>query len=138
MKTSVALRRFLDNLSRPSYFVLGVAPFAIALGLLLPQASETLRGLGHAGLGLISLPSIPVVISSVTLGAEQLARSARRRSSFNRRLWVALIATLLGAAVIGFACALAQQPGVLTDEAQVMVGTFIDEKSDPIYVNLNQ
>ncbi|MBM5801810.1 MAG: dicarboxylate/amino acid:cation symporter [Cyanobacteria bacterium K_DeepCast_35m_m2_023] len=45
---------------------------------------------------------------------------------------------MLGAAVIGFACALAQQPGVLTDEAQVMVGTFIDEKSDPIYVNLNQ
>ena len=138
MKTSVALRRFLDNLSRPSYFVLGVAPFAIALGLLLPQASETLRGLGNAGIGLISLPSIPVVISSVTLGAEQLARSARGRSSFNRRLWVALIATLLGAAVIGFVCALAQQPGVLTDEAQVMVGTFIDEKSDPIYVNLNQ
>lgn len=138
MKTTVALRRFLENLSRPSYFVLGVAPFAIALGLLLPQASETLRGFGNAGLGLISLPSIPVVISSVTLGAEQLARSARRRSSFNRRLWIALIATLLGAALIGFVCALAQQPGVLTDEAQVMVGTFIDEKSDPIYVNLNQ
>ena len=138
MKTTLMLRRFLENSSRPSYFVLGIAPFAIALGVLLPQASTTFRHLGLAGLGVISLPAIPVVISSVTLGAEQLARSARRHSRFNRRLWIALIATCLGAALIAFLCALAQQPGVLTPEAQVMVGTFIEEKSDPIYINLNQ
>ena len=138
MSKVMTFRRFLENLSRPSYFVLGVAPFAIALGLLLPKASATLQSLGLAGLGLISLPAIPVVISSVTLGAEQLARSARQHSRFNRRLWIALITTCLGASLIAFFCALAQQPGVLTPEAQVMVGTFIEEKSDPIYVNLNQ
>jgi Na+/H+-dicarboxylate symporter len=138
MMQARSVQRFLESLSRPSYFVLGVAPFAIALGLLLPQASSTFQSLGNAGLGIISLPALPVVISSVTLGSEQLARSARVRSSFNRRLWIALVCTCLGAAVIALFCALAQQPGVLTPEAQVMVGTFIEEKSDPIYVNLNQ
>jgi len=138
MTTTQQFRRLLEDLSRPSYFVLGVAPVAIVLGLLLPQASRTFQHLGMAGLGVISLPAIPVVISSVTLGAEQLARSARRHSRFNRRLWIALITTCLGAALIGLVCAVAQQPGVLTPEAQVMVGTFIEEKSDPIYINLNQ
>ena len=138
MTTTQKLYRFLENLSRPSFFVLGVAPFAIVLGLLLPQASRTFQHLGLAGLGVISLPAIPVVISSVTLGAEQLARSARRHSRFNRRLWIALITTCLGAALIGLICAVAQQPGVLTPEAQIMVGTFIEEKSDPIYITLNQ
>jgi len=136
--TSRRVSTFLENLSRPSYFVLGVAPFAILLGWLLPQASTLFQHLGGAGLGVISLPAIPVVISSVTLGAEQLARSARRHSRFNRRLWIALITTCIGATLIAFFCALAQQPGVLTPEAQVMVGTFIEEKSDPIYINLNQ
>jgi Na+/H+-dicarboxylate symporter len=138
MKTTLMLRRFLENLSRPSYFVLGVAPFAIVLGWLLPQASSAFQHLGLAGLGVISLPAIPVVISSVTLGAEQLARSARRHSRFNRRLWIALIVTCLGSALIAFLCALAQQPGVLTPEAQITVGSFIEEKSDPIYINLDQ
>jgi Na+/H+-dicarboxylate symporter len=135
---SLNIRRFLEDLSRPSYFVLGVAPFAVLLGFLLPQASSLFQHLGGAGLGVISLPAIPVVISSVTLGAEQLARSARRHSQFNRRLWIALITTCIGATLIALVCAIAQQPGVLTPEAQVMVGTFIEEKSDPIYVNLNQ
>jgi len=138
MITAQMMKRFLESLSRPSYFVLGVAPFAILMGLLLPQASDAFQSLGKAGLGIISLPALPVVISSVTLGSEQLARSAQARSSFNRRLWVALVCTCVGAAVIAFFCALAQQPGVLTPEAEVMVGTFIEEKSDPIYVQLNQ
>jgi len=124
----------ISKLSNPVVFLIIIIPFSVILGYLFPDSSESFQKFGKAGVGLIALPAIPIVLSSVVLATERIARNSKSNSKFTKLLGLGIFLSQLSAILIGLFVSGILKPGILSEQAESTIGQFIDERSAPIHI----
>jgi Na+/H+-dicarboxylate symporter len=129
------LLQLLRRCRRPLPFLLVILPVAVLIGRLFPQLAAPFQSLGLAAVGLYLLPTIPIVITSITLAFDRLISENRDRRYLLRLVLITTAGCLLVAA-IGLLCAYGWKVGSLSASAQQAVGQLIDQGSDELRVYL--
>jgi hypothetical protein len=91
------IRDALKKLRSLKSFVFYILPISLVLGLVFPQASESLNSLGLSLIQLISFPAIPLVLAAVVLSSHSIltiSKSKNQTFNFTSRLFITL-ATLV-------------------------------------------
>jgi proton glutamate symport protein len=120
---------------QPLYFLLIVLPVSVLLGVLLRGQASTLRMLGMAGVGLYLLPSVPIVLCSITLAFDRMVSEARDRG-YVLRLALVTTAIAIAVAVLGLVSAMIWHAGSLNDSAKLAVGGLVEQGSSEIRIYL--
>lgn len=92
-----------------------------------------MRTLAMAGLSLYLLPSVPIVLCSITLAIDGIL-VAKNEGGFLPRLLFISISLALGAAALGLISAQLLQAGKLSEQARLMLGEAIGSNSSIIKV----
>ncbi len=114
----------LPILRRPRNFFLYILPFSIVLGRLVsPQIASLLNDAGLAMVQLIAFPAIPLVLSAVMISIANIFSSSTRsqadRLHFSSRFFIALIATIILAALLAVLLSIYQAPGILSPDGKL-------------------
>ena len=113
---SQRLFSILPALRKPRNFFFYILPFSIILGRFIPaSAASALNDAGVTMVQIIAFPAIPLVLSAVMISISNIFsvahRSSEDRLRFSSRFIVALIASLIFAALLalGLRCTTEQQ-----------------------------
>ena len=125
----------LPVLRRPRNFFLYILPFSIVLGRLVsPQIASLLNDAGLAMVQLIAFPAIPLVLSAVMISIANIFSSSTRsqadRLHFSGRFFIALIATIILAALLAVLLSIYQAPGILSPDGKLSIGRFMLDITD--------
>lgn len=135
----MVIRRLVNLLRRcrqPLVFLFFLLPLSMAFGYLFRQLAEGLRTVAMAGLSLYLLPSVPIVLCSITLAVDRLFSAGNDRNYLGRLL---IISSLLafGSALIGLFCAQVWHAGKLDEHAKMALGQFVGTGTQVIHVYLH-
>jgi proton glutamate symport protein len=118
---------------QPLVFLFVLLPFSMLIGYLLRGQAGNMRTLAMAGLSLYLLPSVPIVLCSITLAVDGIL-SVENERGFLLRLLLVTISLALGAALLGLISAELWHAGKLSEQAKMMLGEVVGEGSRVISV----
>ena len=128
-----SLRNSLKKLRSLKSFLFYILPISLLLGLVFPQASESLNSLGLSLIQLISFPAIPLVLAAVVLSTHSiLTISKNKKSNFNftRRLFITIITIVIFVSLFALLLALYQKPGILSPDGKLSIGRYMLDVTD--------
>jgi len=126
-------RKALKKLRSLRSFLIYILPVSLILGLIFPQASESLNSFGISLIQLISFPAIPLVLAAVVLSTHSIltiSRSKKSEFNFPRRLVFTIITLIIFVSLFALLLALYQKPGVLTPEGKLSIGRYMLDVAD--------
>ena len=106
---------------QPLVFLFFLLPLSMLIGHLFRGQAANMRTMAMAGLSLYLLPSVPIVLCSITLAVDGIL-IAKNERGFILRLLLISLSLALGAAVLGFISAQLWQAGKLSEQAKLMLG----------------
>ena len=127
------IRKALKKLRSLRSFLFYILPVSLILGLIFPQASESLNSFGISLIQLISFPAIPLVLAAVVLSTHSIltiTRSKKSEFNFPRRLVLTIITLVIFVSLFALTLALYQKPGVLTPEGKLSIGRYMLDVAD--------
>ncbi len=127
------IRDSLKKLRSLKSFVFYILPISLVLGLVFPQASESLNSLGLSLIQLISFPAIPLVLAAVVLSSHSIltiSKSKNQTFNFTSRLFTTLGTLVVFVSLFALLLALYQKPGVLSPEGKLSIGRYMLDIAD--------
>ena len=128
-----SLRNSLRKLRSLKSFLFYILPISLLLGLLFPQASESLNSLGLSLIQLISFPAIPLVLAAVVLSTHSILTISKNKQSkfnFTRRLFITIITIVIFVSLFALLLALYQKPGILSPGGKLSIGRYMLDVTD--------
>lgn len=118
---------------QPLVFLLFLLPVSVLLGYLFRGQASSMRTFAMAGLSLYLLPSVPIVLCSITLAIDGILLAENDRGFLFRLILISL-ALALGSALLGLISAQLWHAGKLNEQAKMMLGEVVGAGSTAINV----
>jgi Na+/H+-dicarboxylate symporter len=128
-----SIRNSLRKLRSLKSFIIYILPISLLLGLVFPEASESLNSLGLSLIQLISFPAIPLVLAAVVLSTHSIltiSKSQKSKYNFTRRLFLTLITIVIFVSLLALLLALYQKPGILSPDGKLSIGRYMLDVTD--------
>ena len=128
-----SIRNSLKKLRSLKSFIIYILPISLLLGLVFPEASESLNSLGLSLIQLISFPAIPLVLAAVVLSTHSIltiSKSQKSKYNFTRRLFLTLITIVIFVSLFALLLALYQKPGILSPDGKLSIGRYMLDVTD--------